>query len=423
MEKISSNESEKFLQHWKNEVTGNLTANLTILTIYFVVGVVGNILVLYVYKFHINHTTAERYFIPFLAMSDLCATISGSVSCGIWDFMNENFTNVALCKSLLFILSVTAYTSILLLECIAIQRYLLICRTYNLRKKYRRVMVLCSCIGAACLATPFSVIYDINELYSDEILVGNRCGRSKERFKTFGTVYAILFGSLMIMTVSLLVVLYGKVGCVIYRQFSSKRFKQHIEAPSTSDTADNAIVDDPQTEPIKEKDNTKRTNEKIDRSDNVFGISYIKINLAHHCQETESASNRGTLSNKNLSPSDQHTNLSHGQSPKLGAPSKVQSAIVTSNHLKCRNRKLRNKFSIMFIIITTVSLICYMPVGVIVVMEGVHPTFWDELSKDEFIIVTWLYHTYIINSIANPIIYAFLDREFKTALKSIFKSI
>ncbi|CAG2247744.1 KISS1R [Mytilus edulis] len=85
-----------------------------------------------------------------------------------------------------------------------------------------------------------------------------------------------------------------------------------------------------------------------------------------------------------------------------------------------RNRQVKNKFSAMFIAITSVSLFCYMPVGVIILLEGVSPDFWDNLSSTEFIVVAWLYHTHIINSIINPIIYAFLDTEFYTGLKALF---
>ncbi|CAG2247743.1 unnamed protein product [Mytilus edulis] len=120
---------------------------------------------------------------------------------------------------------------------------------------------------------------------------------------------------------------------------------------------------------------------------------------------------------------DQPSDISSGSESRTAitnvTPNETPMKKLSNNdHRNKRNRQFKNKFSMMFIVITSVSLFCYIPVGVIVLLEGVFPDFWDNLSSTEFIVVAWLYHTYIINSISNPIVYAFLDTEFYTGLKA-----
>lgn len=85
-----------------------------------------------------------------------------------------------------------------------------------------------------------------------------------------------------------------------------------------------------------------------------------------------------------------------------------------------RSRRLMNKFSFMFMTVTTVFLICFIPVSTILTLEGFYPDFWEKLSKSQVNIVIWLYRTFIINNISNPLIYAFMDIEFRNATKKLF---
>ncbi|VDI49021.1 Hypothetical predicted protein [Mytilus galloprovincialis] len=142
----------------------------------------------------------------------------------------------------------------------------------------------------------------------------------------------------------------------------------------------------------------------------------------------ELKTNSQTLPNSNLClkvADEQSPNISSGSESHTDitniTPNETPMKKLSNNdHRNKRNRQFKNKFSMMFIVITSVSLFCYIPVGVIVLLEGVFPDFWDKLSSTEFIVVAWLYHTYIINSISNPIVYAFLDTEFYTGLKAHF---
>lgn len=94
--------------------------------------------------------------------------------------------------------------------------------------------------------------------------------------------------------------------------------------------------------------------------------------------------------------------------------------------LKCnsssatRNKNIVIKLSIMFMLITVIFLICYIPKVIIMLLEANSPIFWEELSDDTRPIVIFIYRMFIINNIANPFIYAFLDKVFLSNMKTLF---
>jgi hypothetical protein len=68
----------------------------------FLLGVVGNLLVLYVYKFKVKHQTEERYFIPVLAVFDLSVSVFSSIYF-ISDYLNYgSYPSGIFCKTIGF---------------------------------------------------------------------------------------------------------------------------------------------------------------------------------------------------------------------------------------------------------------------------------------------------------------------------------
>lgn len=84
-----------------------------------------------------------------------------------------------------------------------------------------------------------------------------------------------------------------------------------------------------------------------------------------------------------------------------------------------RNKNIVIKLSLMFMLITVIFLICYIPKVIIMLLEANSPMFWEELSADTRPFVLFIYRMFIINNIANPFIYAFLDKAFLSNLKTL----
>ncbi|CAG2223209.1 CCKAR [Mytilus edulis] len=408
------NMTDKIVEDWIKLVERNLIPDMALLLLYIIVGIIGNSVVLLVYRYEMKGTSDERYFIPKLAIADMFASVVCSVAAIIWDVNQIKFSHNILCKLTFCGLTVPASLSLWLLQCIAVQRYFKICRDHTLSLKVRRIMVVSICIISVILCFPYLILYGSNDFLVDGIKYGSRCGRLKEyAYYEAGFAYAILFGVLMILTVVALTFLYGKVGLKIFQHFKSDKCKKTQASNSTIPKSGSEENTDT---PIEDKDvvSDSQVNIDIESREN-------ENNLGTMCKAENTSERNGNLIEMNSKK--QHkivsnvcTDSSSGQKAVAIVSNKVK-----EDHLEKRNRRVKRNFSIMFIIITSVSLLCYFPVGSIVVLEGLNPTFWEGLHPTELAIVIPFYHLFIVNSIVNPFVYAFLDAEFKAALLRLFK--
>ena len=78
-----------------------------------------------------------------------------------------------------------------------------------------------------------------------------------------------------------------------------------------------------------------------------------------------------------------------------------------------------SSFTLMFMLITFIFLICYIPKIVMLIVQALNPTFWEDLSDSGRAAMFFVYRMYIINNISNPFVYAFLDTQFKSNLKHL----
>ena len=84
------------------------------------------------------------------------------------------------------------------------------------------------------------------------------------------------------------------------------------------------------------------------------------------------------------------------------------------------NKRIMIKLSLMFMLITVIFLICYIPKVTIMLLEANSQSFWEQLSDDTRPFVLFIYRMFIINNITNPFIYAFFDTLFLLSLKTSF---
>lgn len=108
-----------------------LTVNTVILGVYLVIGVLGNSLVFYIYKFCITKHRTDRFFIPYLAVSDALSCIVGSGFGLALNLLPIRFSGDALCKGLWFLTKWSTLVSALMLLLIAIERYKKVCKPFG----------------------------------------------------------------------------------------------------------------------------------------------------------------------------------------------------------------------------------------------------------------------------------------------------
>ena len=80
---------------------------------------------------------------------------------------------------------------------------------------------------------------------------------------------------------------------------------------------------------------------------------------------------------------------------------------------KKENFRTGKQYSLMFLIIFIVSIICFFPPWTFVLLETTDKTFWNNLSYDETQLFIILREVFVLNFVINPFIYCFFDSAFR----------
>lgn len=424
------------------------------LSIYIVIGIVGNTIVLLVYKNYMNRSSEERYFIPVLAVSDMIACVTCSSLGIVWNYYQKNFTNEALCKVVYYFMGNSEYMSIFILLCIAIQRYLKICRKKTLRLRTRRIMVFICLLCAISFTIPLCLTYGIVHFEKNGKIISSHCNKLKYKNHLVGAAYGIVVSAFIFFTYVVFIILYGKIGYAIYKHFKKQQLKRRStiktdkeqsnessnKAEQLGGLSESSVTDESKSDFVQRRRaysnvETKKglikhsalsfnDKKKILQSASSSGINLIKLQKIH---------NRvlPPLISQSLNTERNDSCSSVMKSTSFSADSSMTSFETTGdtttpkkkkrNSKRKRNRRYMNKFSLMFMVVTTVFLVCFIPVSSILTLEGFYPNFWDGLSRTQASLAIWLYRTFIINNIVNPFIYAFMDLEFRNSAKKLLR--
>ncbi|KAH3709554.1 hypothetical protein DPMN_069018 [Dreissena polymorpha] len=94
----------------------------------------------------------------------------------------------------------------------------------------------------------------------------------------------------------------------------------------------------------------------------------------------------------------------------------------TVSGIKCKEKHKR-KITRMMLTITIVFIVTYLPFMVLSVVTTLVYDFWDGLPGYEEVLYDSILRLYLLNNIANPIIYSFMDVKFIREVASMFKGI
>lgn len=163
--------------------------------------------------------------------------------------MQTNFENVILCKSIFIVSPFTAFMSFCFLLCIAVQRYLKICRHCTLSLKILRMVLVFTFLFSIVFCSPFGVYYGINSYEKKDNIIGSRCYRLKNpNFHVSGLAYYIAFALIIFCVVLTLFILYGIIGWTILNHTRSNKpthlpiYRVKNKTSNVNSTSDNQII-------------------------------------------------------------------------------------------------------------------------------------------------------------------------------------
>lgn len=359
-----------------------------LLVLFIIIGILGNALVIFVYGYKLRLIKDGQFFIPYLAAVDLM----GAVICYLFGLsmtlMPVTYDFDILCKTGWLLGTITTFMSVFMLVIIAIQRYMKVCtqKANILTLKWKRFTMIFAFTMASVLSSPSVATYGTVPFESGyRNLTGHICGK-------IGGIGSLIYDIVLAIVVSascgIIVVLYLLIGRTTYK--CMKQSGHSItNSKIYSENSENDIMDKSELTldtDLKTDDNMESVNlESVDKDNQKTFIECVEsVTL-----ENES-SNKYNI-NKKKKTSD----------------------------LQKKNKTTISKITVIFTIITTVFLICSIPKLIIVLLETITPSFWENYTDVERVVLMFLHQGYILNNIANPFIYTFLDKTFKREVNKI----
>ncbi|XP_060079504.1 neuropeptide FF receptor 1-like [Ylistrum balloti] len=344
---MPSNNSFSTLVQWNNRLAVILLPNTVMLFVYIVLGLLGNVAVIYIYKFRFRKSSEDRFFIPYLAGIDTLACVICSSANLIINFNPVRYQDVILCKTFFMLSQFAGSSSALMLTIISVQRFQRICRPFKpkmtLRKKRMSVLLMLMFVFLGSIPSLFTT--GIAPITNTHLNVTGYVCASVEVMgsKVFPFVYNLLVLTICVGNLIVLCSLYVMIGKTIYGRVKYRRGAKTVCESSSSEG---------------------------------FSESYVRKSFTSF--ETNNMVTR-------LSP-------------------------------KKSTRKMKmagNRLSLMFLVITVVYLVCFVPTLTAIVWDSLDINVWLTKSNFEIIGFRSAYSLYIINNIVNPVIYGFFDKTFR----------
>lgn len=379
------------IAEWNSEITQNLIPNIVILSLCLIIGVFGNLIVIAVYTFQMKEKTDERYFVPILAICDMISASYISLWSIYQNTHHVNFSNVIFCQIAQFFVGSTTYMPILLLVIIAVQRYTKVCKPLRppMRLYVKRCIVCIAFVFSVLVAIPIPLVYGVVPFNTTEyIITGSRCGKVKAGNTLVRSIYGVVIGLSAFIIVIVLIVLYSKIGYTVYKTLKSDKYAQAQKRPELN---------------IKPEVQESSSFSKEDKH----------ATLATEVEDTDVNCDATSLDE----PVSTSNNIPTNDSKE------VKIKYITPKSRKIKNRQLTNKITMMFLVITIMFLMSYVPKVILLIIEGISPYFWEQLSNTQRPGIIFLYHLFIFNNIVNPFVYAFMDLKFRNNSKLFLQRI
>ncbi|XP_060071587.1 putative neuropeptide Y receptor 11 [Ylistrum balloti] len=351
-----------------SDVNRSLLPVTVILGLYLLAGVIGNFLVIFIYVFRWEAPKTDRFFVPILAVLDMCACV---ISAGVGIYANMNivrFRSDVLCKIVAFLGIFFVKMSGDLLAIIAVDRYLKLNKPFEPQMSFRwkKISVLIASVTGLLMAMPALFTYGVIPLkHPGTGDMGWLCANSNTPHQKHITLewslkvcyqFAMLFD-----------VLARFVGLVVCYFHIGKKIYKHSE---------------------------KRCQLRLQQGQNVPNRPICVNKRAEETELDVLSSNTG----------------------RETTPSTIVRMSRQSSRFDCQ----RVRLTMIFMLITVIYIVTMGPKLVIMIADSVLERFWTIEPTPKFGILRFLYTCFIFNNVVNPFIYGFLDRRFRSELYKLF---
>lgn len=349
-----------------------------------VVGVIGNSLVVYVYRRRFKKTSSN-YFILSMAIFDLIACLVGMPT-EIYDLNNPyTFYSSAGCKILRGCEVLTVYGSATVLVEIAFDRYFKICRPLMI-VSLSKIRMLCvfAVILAVVLSIPALILFGINRVPTSVLHVeGYDCSIARHyKDSTFQTVHYITLGVLIFLTFVSLTAIYIRIWLEI-RQRQQLVIGDHITKNGDADSRKR-----PRIKYVPSVSEDESLNNSVINHGN--SVCMLELQSSYKTAAGQSSVDRR---------------------------SKISSLASYASRLKV------TRTTVVLFAVTVAFVLSYLPSIAVMLIRSTVKDFDDNQSVGAQVVAKIFSNCFFINNAINPIIYSFLNVHFRRQVKKIFQRI
>lgn len=383
------------------QLTLNAIPNFIVTFVYLTLGIIGNLFVIYVYAFATKGNVNNKYFILVLAIVDMISCVVNCVFTIVLDMMQLNFSNDLFCKLLRVLCHVTALTSAFILLVIAIQRYQLVCKPFGKQMTpfVQKFLVFLSVLMSAILGFPAVIFYGI----ADVTRLGYKGKACKYAGKYVGSSKLLIYNG-----VFMLCCITGIISvCFLYFMVVRKIYRQRKRFPGRK-----RPNKDRQTTDFSTTDSENPSDSRLDSSNNDGTMERMMKQKTSRSELTSEAEVQFQTK--------QCTNSLNRKLTRKISNSSIANFSVRGQTKKIRDTFRQHRFSLMFVTITIVCVISFIPLRSLELMEVSDNSFVENTFGKFLPLYRFLYTSYIINNIANPLIYGLFDKQFRKRLRKIF---
>lgn len=349
---------------------------IVFMVILMIIGVIGNAIVIYIYWFRYPSRSSNCFFIT-MAVFDLLACAIG-MPIDIYDLRNHyTFYSAVACKLFRYVECITTYGSSIILVEIAFDRYLKICRPLEIGNQNRtKTMCVVALILAILMSIPALILFGLthpNVEIKGLNITGSDCSIAEEYHGgSFPRIYYIILIVIFLVSFSLLAGLYIRIWVEI------KRRKEMVIGDR-----------------LRHDDDIEGGKSIIKRPEPLSSVS----------DDDSSA-----YANKKVKGNTRTTSTSSYRS-RMASLSEAMARMRVSRTTK------------IFIAVTLVFVLSYLPSIAVMVARSSYKRLETSASPVEELFLKLFSRFHFINNCINPIIYSFLNINFRKQCSKLLKSI
>lgn len=442
----------QILQELNDNEAAILLPVIVYVLVLMVFGVIGNLIVLYIYKFRFRRSSS-RAFILCLAMLDLVTCLFG-IPFHVIDMRYPYlFAWDIPCKTLCFLMTSTIFSSTFILVLISIERYRKICLPFDKQISDIGTKSICGCcifMGFA-ISSPVLMFYGATPFETHVYNVtGYECYISHAyRDSIFPLIYDTASFVLFVISTFTLLVLYIKIGVTVWRkgtfQGHKNKYKNNESSAKGSEQQSKCYNSDGAIElsnMITRDQRHPALIKHVNTFDEYSGVALRSPKLRKNLRDKTSVhmdirrsslrlkrtdskrtsniiSLRSSIRLKAKSISDDSSSESFSSTLERKSKLVRERLRMTSNLNRKQRRSLRITGMLTFI--TIVFVLSFLPYLTISILNGIDENFWTHMTSSEILLYNFLLRTYFVNNMANPLIYSFLDEKFRSEVRKMFK--